>query len=102
GENEIDAAACGRVLDDRDEVLGLVVDASLGAELLAGAALLIGARRGKDARASCHGELNRGRADAARSAVEERALARFQPAAIEDVGPDGEERFGNRGGVDEV
>src|SRR6185295_5320491 len=48
-ENEVDATASGGVLDRCDEVLGLVVDATLGPKLLTCPALVIRACGRKDA-----------------------------------------------------
>ena len=81
-----------------DEVGGAVVDGS-GAEPLARPALPIGACGREDRRAERPRELNRGRADAARAAVDEHALAFRELAALEEIGPDREERLGNRRGV---
>src|SRR5205814_6166597 len=58
-EDQIDAAAFRAVLDGRDETLVPVVDGALRAELLAGPALLIGARGGEHTGAARDGELNR-------------------------------------------
>jgi hypothetical protein len=58
------------------------------------------ARGGEDARAERPGELDRRRADARGAAMDEEGLAALQPPALEDVGPDGEEGFGNDGGLD--
>ena len=78
-----------------DEVGGAVVDGP-GAEPLAGGALVVGAGSGEDRGAECARQLDGGRADAARAAVDEHRLAFREPAAIEEVGPDREERLGNR------
>ncbi len=89
---------CARPLaEDLDEVGGAVVDGS-GAETLARAALAVGACRGKDGRAERPRELNGGRADPARAPVDEHALAFRELAALEEIGPDREERFRNRRG----
>src|SRR5262245_50171324 len=101
-ENQIDTLAAGQLLDDVDEIVRAIVDCALGAELFAGAALLVGARGRKHPRAACDRELDRGRADAARSAVEQCRFAGAEPSAVEDIRPDGEERFGNRGSRNEV
>src|SRR4026209_137265 len=45
---------------------------------------------------------DRGRADAAGAAVDEDRLARLQFAALEDVGPDGEERLGDARRLDRL
>ena len=96
---DVDAFAGGGVADRRDEVVLVVVDGVDGAEAAAGLAL--GVRSGRRERdgAERARELNRRGADAARAAVDQDALARLQAAAVEQVGPHGEERFGNRGRV---
>jgi hypothetical protein len=40
-EDQVDAAARSHLLDDLDEIFGAIVDRALGAELLAGATLLV-------------------------------------------------------------
>src|SRR5689334_19876495 len=47
-------------------------------------------------------ELDRRRPDTARSTVHEERLALLQTSALEDVGPDREIGFRNRGRVDEI
>ena len=95
-------ASAGRVARDADEVLRSIVDAALGAERLAGPALLVGAGRGEHLGAECPRQLNRRGADPARAAVDQETFARTQPAAVEDVRPHGEERLGNRRGLDQA
>src|SRR5439155_3417348 len=56
-----------------------------------------GSRGREDAGATRARELNGGGADAARAAVHEDRFAGGEPPAVEDVGPHGEERFGDRG-----
>src|SRR5207253_6759349 len=72
------------------------------AQLLARGALLI--RTGGDDRLGAERarELNRRRADAARAAVDQQPFAALESAALEDVRPHGEERFGKRGGLNGV
>ena len=48
------------------------------------------------------GELDRGGADAAGAAMDQHALAADQPAALEDIVPDGEIGFRQRRGLDQV
>jgi len=80
----------------------LVLDRHIGAEPLAGAALVEGAGGREDARAERLGELDRGGADAARPAMDEDTLARLQGAAVEEIGPYREEGFGDGGRLDEA
>jgi hypothetical protein len=47
-------------------------------------------------------ELDRGGADAARAAVDQRRLARREACGIEEIGPHGEERLGQRRRVEKV
>ena len=68
-EDDVHAGAACQLADDRDEVFVPVVDASLRAEALAGGAFLGRPGRGKHACAERARELDRRRADAARSAV---------------------------------
>jgi hypothetical protein len=58
--------------------------------------------RGVDRRAERLGKLDRRHADAARAAMDEEALARFEPAAQKDILPHGEERFRQRGRLHRV
>jgi hypothetical protein len=46
--------------------------------------------------------VNRGNADATRSALHEEDLSRPQMHPLEDIGPDGGEGFGQTAGIDEV
>ena len=85
--------------DSRHEIGLAVVDALLGAERFARRALLRAARGGEHARAAGARQLNRRRADAARSAMNQDRLARPQPPALEHVRPDRERRLRERGGV---
>ena len=48
------------------------------------------------------GHLDGGGADARGSAVDEQGLAGLEATALEDVGPDGEEGLGQRGGLGQV
>ena len=88
----------GRLLGRGDEILGLVVDRDVGAELAAGVAFLRRAGRHDHAGAEILGELDRGGADARRAAMHEQGLARLEAAALEHVVPDREEGFRDRGG----
>src|SRR5690606_20179393 len=99
-QNDIDPAAAGLGLDDTDEVVALVIDRPLRAELLAEATLLLVPRRRKHSVAESGRELDGEYADAARSAVHEQRLAGLQSAELEDIAPDGECSFGERGGLD--
>ena len=85
--------------DGRHEILGPVVDREHGAEPDAGSAFLRRSRRRDRDGPERARKLNRGRADPAGTAVNEYPLARLQPATIEQIGPDREERLRNRGRV---
>ena len=74
-ENHVDAAAAGQIADRGHEIGLAIVDRALGAEPLARRALLRRAGGREDARAERARQLDRRRADAARSAVDERRLA---------------------------
>ena len=101
-ENDVDAASRGGLTDGFHEVLRAVIDRDRRAERLACPALLVGSRgRVRNCTESAR-ELDRCRADAARTAVNENALAFRQPSALKHVRPDGEEGFRNRGGVNRV
>ena len=75
-EDDVGAAAVGRLLGRGDEIFGLVVDGDVGAELAAGRAFFRRAGGGDDAGAESLGELDRGGADARGAAVHEQRLAR--------------------------
>ena len=75
-EDDVHAAPRRRVANDRDEVLGLVVDrASRAKRRRSARARSARSGRGEDGRAERPCELDRGRADAARAAVHEHGLA---------------------------
>ena len=78
-----------------DPVLCPVIECRRGAKVSRRLALLLAPRRRQDPRAERARQLDRGRADAAGAAVDEDRLARLQLAALEHVGPDGEERLGD-------
>jgi hypothetical protein len=63
-EDDVHAAPAGQLARQLREVFRPVIDAALGAQPLAGAALLVAARGREHARAARGGELNRRRADA--------------------------------------
>jgi hypothetical protein len=88
--------------DALDEVFRPVVDRHARTQLQAGRTLLIRAGRRIHDGAECARELNGGRPDAARSAVDENALSRLQPATLEQIRPHGEIRFGDCRGGDDV
>src|SRR5690606_7169345 len=79
-EHEIHAVAAGLLLDDLDEILGPVVDRALGAELDASLAFGGRAGGGVDRGAERLRKLDCGRADAARAAVDQDALAGLEAA----------------------
>ncbi len=91
---------CVAALHGLDEVLLMVVDGEIGAELSAALAFFGRARRREDACAEGLGEHDRRGADAGASAMHEEALALLQMPAVEHIGPDGEECFRDRGGLD--
>src|SRR5260221_10740416 len=99
-EDHIDAAAGRRFLYRGDEILDLVVDSAVGAELHAGLAFFRAARRREHLVAEGFHDLDRGDADAGRAALHEEGFAGLDPGAIEDIAPDGEEGFGERGRLD--
>ena len=74
-ENDVRAGATGRSLGLGDEILGLVVDRAVGAELQAGVAFLLRAGGDDHLRAERLGELNGGGADAGRAAMDQQRLA---------------------------
>src|SRR6185436_18711632 len=89
-EDQVDAALPGDARDFRDEILLAIVDRVIGADLQAVGGLVGAADGGDHGRAEALAELDRGEADAARAAVEQRGLAWCQMAAIEHVVPDRE------------
>ena len=100
-EDDVGALAAGRVFGRGDEIFGLIVNGDVGAELAAGLAFLRRAGGRDDAGAEGLGELDRGRADAGRAAVDQQRLAGLEPAALEGVVPDREEGLGDRCGLDQ-
>ena len=99
-EDHVDALAAGELLRLFGEVLGLVVDGVVGAELQAGLALVVAAGRGDHRGAQRLGHLDRRDADAAGAALDQQGLARLQAAAVEHVAPHGEEGLRQRGRLD--
>ena len=87
-EHHVHATPTGERADVLDEVLVAVVDGRVGSEGEAGGERLR--------------ELDRGGADAARSAVHENRLAFGEVGAIEDVGPYREEGLGQGRGLDGI
>ncbi len=77
-EDKLGALAVGGRLGRGDEVLGLIVNGDVGAELAAGLAFLRRAGGGDDARAERLGEHDRGGADAGRAAMHQQRLAGFE------------------------
>ena len=75
-EHDIDAAPLREGLNLGDEILRPVIDREIGSERAAEGAFFVGSGGGDHHRAEGFGELDRGRADAARSAVNEQRLAR--------------------------
>ena len=100
-EQYVDAAAPGKIMHDLLPVFVPVINRFVGAELFAKSALVSVAGRGYDGTAVGLGELDRGRADAARAAVHEKGLAAGEPAACKNVVPDREKSLRYRGGLDQ-
>ena len=82
---------------DVDEILGPVVDRPLCAQRQAGRAFVIRPGGGKDPRPQGDGNLDGRRADAGRTAMHQKPLARPQAAAQHHVRPDGETGFRQTG-----
>ena len=82
-EDHVDPLAAGRLVDDLDEILGPIIDRKGGAQFLAFRAFFVGAGGGENARPEMAGKLDRGRADAARPAMDQEAFADLQPAPLE-------------------
>ena len=101
-EDRVDAAPAGELAAHGDEVLGAVVDRDIGAEVPAGGAFRLRPRGGQHLAAPCLGELDRGDADAAGTALDQERLARLQMHPVEHVGPHGAERLGQAAGIDQV
>ncbi len=81
-----------------DKILVAIVDGDLGPQIAAGGAFGVRTGGGKDPRPEMAGQLNGRGPDPRRSAVHQKPLASFQPAAAKDVAPDGEKSFGQAGG----
>src|ERR1700760_2714972 len=74
----------------------------MGAEAEADIAFFFRADGGVDGGAECLCELDGAGADSAVAAMDEEVLAGFEGAALEDVGPNGGEGFGDRTCLDEI
>ena len=98
-EDNIGAMAARHFADGFDEILLPVIDGTDGAERLAGFRLGVIADRDDDLRPERGGELDGGRADAARPAMDEEPFAGLEPSALEHVVPDREDRLGQGGGL---
>ena len=99
-ENEVDAFAAGLLLDHLDEVVRLIIDRNRCAQLSAFRAFFGRSGRREDARAEFAGELDGGRADAARAAMDQEALPGPEVSALEHVGPDREKGLRQGRGLD--
>ena len=71
-----------------------VVDRGLGPQFHAGGTFFVRPGGGENPGAERLCKLNGGRADPGRPAMDEKSLARLQPAPHENIGPDGKEGFG--------
>src|SRR3984885_5698007 len=94
-EDDIGAAASGRLFGGGDEVLGLVVDGEIGTERDACRTFFRRSGCRDDTGAERLGELVRGRADAGRPAVDQQCFSGSKATALENVVPDREEGFGD-------
>jgi hypothetical protein len=101
-EDQIDAAAISRCLDGRNEVFCSIVDRALGAEAFAGTAFFFRSGCYQHVSAARGSKLNGRRADTARPAMKQGALARPERPSVEHVGPDRKERLRNRRRVDQI
>src|SRR5574340_259022 len=101
-EYDIGNTPVRELLDDGREILVAVVDGALGAQLLAGAALLVAAGGGEHAMPEGVRHLDRGDADAAAASLHQQRLSRRQMRAVEHVAPDGEESLGQRRGLHRI
>ncbi len=101
-EHDVDAPARRERLRLGEKILRPVIDRELRAELAAKGAFLVGARRRHDPRAERFGELDRDRADPARSAMNEQGLAGGEAPAREHVVMDREDRLRQGRGFDGV
>ncbi len=99
-EHDVDAASARDLLDPGDEILALVVDRMIGAMGEAGSDLVIAARRHDHRDAEQVAQRNRHRADPAGAAMDQRGVAFAGIAALEQIGPHGEQRFGHRRRLD--
>ena len=101
-QNDIDAAPAGQFLDAGGEILGPVIDRGVAAEAEAGGGFVVRSGGRVNGRAKFFRQLDRGHADAAGATVDQRLFAAFQPARLEQIGPDGEEGFRQRRGAQRV
>jgi AraC-like DNA-binding protein len=86
----------------RDEVGRPVIHGGFRAELPSPRALLVGARRGENARSRQRRDLDRRRGDARARGLDEHELSGAKPRASVEHVPCGEERQRHRGGGDRV
>src|SRR5215472_8528393 len=94
---DIRSPSAGRVLDDLHKIFGAVVDPPYGTKVLTYARLRVRSGCSEHLRSPSRRELNRRRADPAGSSVNEHGIASLAAAALEHVGPDGQERLWYRG-----
>src|SRR5690606_17123141 len=76
------------------EILAPIVDGAGGTQALAEAALLLGARRGEHRMAKRRCQLDGGRANTARTAMDEQRVLAAQSAAVDEIAPDSEAGLG--------
>ena len=79
------------------EVFIAIVHRAVSSEIDACLASLSRSIRGDDSNPECLGDLNGGRANAARSPMNEQQLARLEAALHEEIAPDRKECFGKAG-----
>src|SRR5215472_14582827 len=99
-EDQVDAGPLRRLLAQSDKILGVIIDGEIGAELAAGVTFPRRAGGYQDMSAERLAELNSLSADPRRAAVHEQCFADGEPAALEHIVPDREERLRNRRGLD--
>ena len=101
-QDDVDAALAGEACDLLHKILGPVVDRRVGAQADAGGAFVVRAGGGIDRGAEFMGELDGGDSDPAGAAMDERFLAAGEASGLEQIRPDGEAGFGQRGGAQAV
>ena len=98
-KNDIDAFAASGFAQYFDKILLTIIDRQVRTEFFTSRALIFRACSSENGCTTRLCQLDRGGSDAARAAVYKKALAGFQGAAIENIGPNSKESLGQSGSL---